>query len=1006
MPTLLRRIQRRMGLAGKRTLAEYVAYLREQREEPVALANDLMINVTGFFRDPEAWEALRGAVVRPLVEGQQPGQPIRAWVAACASGEEAYTLAMLIAEEAGRAQKPVDARIFATDTAGGPLAFARAGVYPAGIEGDVSPERLDRFFEKQESAFRIRQEIRDMVVFAPQDVLRDPPFSRLDLCTCRNLMIYLEPEAQRRLLASLHFALREGGALFLGNAESPTAQDGLFETISKRWRIYRRVHAGQSRFGEVARLLPGLGTRLAALGAGTAFATGSSTPPPTPLILQASLLDEYVPTMVIVGGDDRVAFFHGDTARYLLQPTGEPTRQLFDLLRPGLRAAARTALREAARSGREETAAVDGEGADGQLVLKAAPLALGRQPPYYRLSFETVASTAHPVERARPAEPASPLDVTRNALEDELRVTRRELQATLEAFETNNAELKASHEELTSMNEELQSSNEELETSKEELQSLNEELHSVNAQLQSKIGELEDSNNDLLNLLGSTDVAVIFLDTDLRIRRYTPAVHDLVELIPGDVGRPIGDLAQKFTGPDLGDDARTVIAQRTPADAEVQSTSGKWYLRRTLPYRTAASVIDGVVVTFIDITARRAAERAIVDAQARMQAVIDQMPTAVVVVESPAGRLALANRRAAALFGHPFPLPFLGEDWPAAHAAFRGFREDGRPLEAEEWPLARTLATGEAVADQEIAFQQADGKPGILLASAGPVLGPDGRMLAVVATFWDVTQIRLTDLALRLSETRLHDALEAADERRSTAEAAAHAKDDFVATAGHELRTPLNIIRLWAGVLSSKQVPAKTLSEGLGIIDRAAAAQGQIIDDLLDVSRMTLGKLQLDLRPMPLAATIDTALGAVRPLAEARGLSFETDVSPAVGTVVADADRIRQIVWNLTTNAVKFTDPGGSVRVTVARNGGVVEMRVVDTGIGISAESLPHVFDRFWQEPGTSTRAHGSLGLGLAIARQLVELHGGTIRAESEGPGRGATFVVELPLPALPTAPG
>ncbi len=538
------------------------------------------------------------------------------------------------------------------------------------------------------------------------------------------------------------------------------------------------------------------------------------------------------------------------------------------------------------------------------------------------------------------------------------------------------------------MNEELQSANEELETSKEELQSLNEELQTVNAQLHAKIMELEGNNNDLSNLLGSTDLAVIFLDPELRIRRFTSAVHDLVDLIPGDVGRPIADLAQKFTGPDLRDDARTVLAHLVPADAEVQSASGRWYLRRTLPYRTSDNRIDGVVVTFIDISDRQAAARAVAESQARMQAVIEQMPTAVVLLDAPGGRLTLANRRAATMFGHPFPLPFLHAEWAAAHAAFRGFHPSGRALAADEWPLARTLATGEPVMEAEVVFQQPDGSRGVLLASAGPILGPDGRMAAVVATFWDVTQLKHAALALKQSEERfrllvenaqdfaivmidlekriaswnigaeritgwtdaeivgqpaamlftpedqaagvpsaeierarstgralderwhirkdgslfwasgtmtavrddagvlqgfvkvmrditervnteqrLREALQQAETLQSDAESANRAKDDFIATVSHELRTPLNTIRLWSGMLASGRVPAPDAAEGIRMIDRAALSQQQLIDDLLDISRMASGKLRLNMRPTRIGQAIQAAIEAVQPTA-------------------------------------------------------------------------------------------------------------------------------------------
>src|SRR5581483_5249005 len=316
---------------------------REKTEEVSTLANDLMIHVTGFFRDPAAWEAFREAVIRPLVAERAFDEPIRCWVTACASGEEAYTLAMLIAEEADRCGKSVDVKIFATDTADKSLAFARAGIYPGGIEGDVLPERLERFFDRDEQTYRIRKTLRDQVVFAPQDVLRDPPFSRVDIVTCRNLLIYLEPEAQRRVLALMHFALREDGHLFLGNAETLGHAAALFEVVSKRWRIYRRIGAGRH---DVARLIA-LNARSPEVRPVPRFAAPVLIRPPATATIQAALLDEFGPPSAVIDANERIIYFHGDASPYLQVPPGESTQNFLDLVRPALRPTLRQMLREA-----------------------------------------------------------------------------------------------------------------------------------------------------------------------------------------------------------------------------------------------------------------------------------------------------------------------------------------------------------------------------------------------------------------------------------------------------------------------------------------------------------------------------------------------------------------------------------------------------------------------------------------------------------------------------------
>ena len=1131
-PTLLRRIQRRMGIAGVEQFSEYARLLRERADEVSSLANDLMINVTGFFRDPEAWEALRDSAVAPLIDRRSVGEQLRVWVAACSSGEEAYSLAMLIAEECDRLRRSPDVKIFATDTADKSLARARAGIYPAGIEGDLAQERLERFFDKDDHTYRIKKEIRDLVVFAPQNLLRDPPFSRVDLCTCRNFLIYLEPEAQKRVLSLLSFAVRDGGYLFLGNTESLGAAERSFETLSKRWRIYRRVGPAQHRFVEIP-YSPGLVLR-GALYSQTAAPTLVQAQPPI-LSYERALLEEFAPSSVIVDRQERMLYIHGDTTPFLAYPVGEPTNSIVDAARPALRAAVRKAFRQAAES--HVCATIDSQldADDGCLWVRvtAAPIKARFAGRNLRVSFElrpqaTRSATADDAGGQESNTPTpAPVLQSDSGLEDEVRVLRRELQASLEAFEASNEELKASHEEVLSVNEEMQSANEELETSKEELQSLNEELTTVNSQLQAKILELEHSTNDLSNLLSSTNIAVVFLDTRLLVRQFTPAVQDLFELIPTDIGRSISDLAPKFSteaGTEAGHGAVSTTAQAvlenlTPIEAEVRSQSGRWYLARTLPYRTADNHIEGVVLTFIDISARKAAEQAIVRMQARLEAALEQMPAAIIIVDAPQGRIMHANRRASALFGQPYPPPFLNAKWSAAVLGFKGWHPDGRRFLPNEWPLARALETSAVIVDEQIEVSPGGCERRTVSVSAAPVLDEDNRVVAAVCAFWDITQLEVAERAVRDSESRLrlivdsaqdfailmldtegnvtawnagaehifgwteaemlgrsgtlifteadrdagvpgremrtalHDA-RAIDERwhvckdgtavwasgvltvarddagdvkgfvkimrdntqqkaaedrlyaatlaaqtaRASAENANRAKDDFISMLGHELRTPLNTMRLWMRLLGHETLPEKDRSEGRRAVERAIVAQQQLIDDLLDVSRISAGKLRLDLRPTPLAEVIEAAVGAVRPICARKEVQLIYTASPGIGIVRADPDRMQQIVWNLLSNAVKFTPSGGSVHVELEREGDWVSVTVTDNGIGIRKELLPHVFDRFLQGDAGTARHHGGLGLGLAISKQLVELHGGSISVTSEGEGKGARFVVRLPF--------
>ena len=547
-PTILRRIQRRMGLNRLTDLGEYARLLRQSPVEIAALIDDLLIHVTGFFRDPEAWEALRQHVVIPLIASRESGELLRCWVTACSSGEEAYSLAILLVEECERVSKSFDIKVFATDTADRTLLNARNGLYPGGIEAAISPARLDHFFQKEDGLYRIRQDIREKVVFAPQNVLQDPPFSRLDIATCRNLLIYLEPEVQHRVLHLLHFGLRDGGALFLGGSETVPPEDNLFQVIDKKARIFRRV--GPTRHGVVDVPLPRAGGGVVTAGQPDRL-TGR---PSMAQLTTKALLDWHVPAAVTVDRDLRIQYFHGNTHLYLTQPTGEPTRDLLLLTNETIRGSVRAALHKAiaentvitVRDGFIET--LDGR---ARVQVTASPLEAGVKSEFFVVSFD---------QRLEPREQGDPVQTGRHGEnEAELQRVRDELQSTIEELQTSNEEHKASAEEVMSINEELQSTNEELETSKEEMQSLNEELTTVNTQLQAKIEEYQSISSDLSSLLSSIDIAVIFLDTRYRIRRYTPAANNLFELIATDVGRSLSDLAAKFTDPELLIDAQMCL---------------------------------------------------------------------------------------------------------------------------------------------------------------------------------------------------------------------------------------------------------------------------------------------------------------------------------------------------------------------------------------------------------------------------------------------------------------
>ncbi len=601
---LVRRIERRMGLKHYEELSSYLAFLRENSDEVKLLAQDLLISVTDFFRDEDAFRIMETQVIAPLVRAKEPDTPIRVWVPACSTGEEPYSLGMLLLDQLAVAQKSCRVQIFATDVDEGALEVARQAIYPESVAADLAPERLERFFNHMEPAYQVNKPLREAVVFAQQNLITDAPFSKLDLISCRNVLIYLEPEVQKKIISLLHFALNPGGYLFLGPSETIGRQVDLFEPISKKWRIYRRTGRIRPERVEfpIASKMETASPMRRLVDPGLARTMGYAE------LTQRSLLEDFAPAAVLIDRKYQILYFFGPTTRFLDVPTGEPTQDLMMMARDGLRTTLRSAILKAIREAkaiRIDDAQVKRNGTYCRVAVTIKPLQDPRDSEGLLLiTFQDIAQDVPP---PRPPQTVAEESFVRQ-LETELKATREDLQSTIEEMESSNEELKASNEEVMSMNEELQSTNEELETSKEELQSLNEEISTINNQLNDKLEELESTNNDLANLLNCTDIATVFLDPSLRIKRFTPATTRLLKLIPADVGRPIGDFAPSFTDAQLLSDAARVLRDLTPSDQEVQSQDGRWWVRRIVPYRTLDNRIEGVVLTFNDISFQKQAQ--------------------------------------------------------------------------------------------------------------------------------------------------------------------------------------------------------------------------------------------------------------------------------------------------------------------------------------------------------------------------------------------------------------
>lgn len=655
--TLIRRVERRMTITNSRDGSAYLKVLHQDPGEVRALFQDLLIGVTSFFRDPEAFEFLRREVLPDLVS-EAEGLPLRVWIPGCATGEEAYSVAILLKECLEEAEIVRDLQIFGTDIDPRAIEKARQGSYVQNIAADVSPERLKQFFTKQDSRYRIKHDIREQVVFAEQNVLEDPPFSNLDLLVCRNLLIYLKAEAQSRLIPLFHYALKEGGILFLGSSESVGRHQELFAPVSKQYNVYRMKNhtvRPQVQFPTGARRLERSKEQRPEETKAEREGTDISR------AVEKRLMAEHTPACVVVNEKGKILHFHGRTGKYLEPGSGEPSLQLTDMAREGLRFAVLSGMRRAREQGevvRERDIRVKINGGYQHLDLVVKPF---REPPLENgqmIVFEDLPAPSESAEEKESA-PAAKADAQRvEELEQELMRLRQDYRSAMEELQTSNEELRSSNEELHSSNEELQSTNEELESSREELQSLNEELNTVNSELNSKMSELREAYNAVNAVLNSTRIAIMFLDNDLQVKRFTPEATQLFNLIDSDVGRPIDHVTHHLDYQDLVGTFRRVLKELSPVDEEVQDQNGHWYRMRIMVYRPEGPVIQGVVLTLINIDDQKQAQEELeemskqeVDSAKRFaEAIVDTVRECLLVLDEDL-QVVTANRSFYRVFG-------------------------------------------------------------------------------------------------------------------------------------------------------------------------------------------------------------------------------------------------------------------------------------------------------------------------------------------------------------------
>ena len=971
--TVQRRVLRRMNLRNVSTLSSYARLIRQEPDEAVALMKELLISVTNFFRDPNAWLALEQRVIPRMFLNKTAHDQVRVWVPGCATGEEAYSIAMMLAEYlSGAAEQPA-IQVFATDLDQAAVATARDGIYTVAEVADLSEERLHRFFQKENEGYRIRRDLRDLVLFANHNVIKDPPFSHLDLISCRNLLIYLNRAIQDRVVETFHFALRPGGFLFLGTSETPEGTNDLF------LRIDGNTHLYESRTVTSRIALPVTDTPI----------TLPPTPPRTPehrttdrispADLHQRLLEQYAPPSVIVTEENNVVHMSQNAGRYMHVPGGEPSRDLLVMIRPELRPDLRTALHRAGKNRtvvdiRDVPVTLD----DGvqRVDISVRPVLRTDDPArgFFLITFDEARDAARtgpaPVTLTSPAEPLM------RQLEDELVRVKAQLRTTIEQYETQVEEAKAANEELQAMNEELRSAAEELETSKEELQSVNEELTTVNQELKIKIEELGLTNNDFQNFINATDIGTIFLDRSLRVKFSTPRAREVFNLLESDIGRPLTDITHKLRYEAIHTDVRAVLDRLHTIECEVESDDSRWLLMRMLPYRTSDNHIDGVVVTFHDVTERRNAEMRVRQSEERLRMLIDGALDYAIFTMTEDGAIDSWNAGAERMFGYSAD-EVIGRNFDML------FTTEDRAADIPSKELVEARRVGRA-SDERYHVR----KNGSRFFCSGITrrLGSGGLGFAKIAR--DLTAQQQSAEALQ----RAHGDLDLRVRQR-TIELETAVKDQ---EAGKLAITSL-LHRLVSAQEDERRRIARDLHDHLGQQltalrlgleriqpDGAGEEVGRALTLAHQIGR-DLDFLAWELRP---SALDELGLAAALPRfvtewsthvgipAEFRFGGFEPGHLPRDAEVAFY--RVAQEALN---NVSKHAHPT-RVDVILAASDGQVVLVIEDDGIGFDPSEIP-----------------AADGFGLAGMRERAAAVGGTLQVEST-PGKGTSIFLRRPVAA------
>ena len=1044
--TLQRRLQRRMALQKCLDLGDYIQYLQDYPSEIQALYQDVLITVTSFFRDPEVYNSLQERVMPRLLKQPSAGANIRIWVPGCATGEEAYSLAMCLLESLQPLLISPSIQIFGTDISDAAIDTARIGFYQETQMENVSPERRLRFFNEVDGGYQIKKVVRELCIFARQDLSSDPPFSEIDLLSCRNVLIYFQPVLQKRVLSFFHYSLKPTGFLVLGNAESLGDTTDLFDVFDAQARIYtRRSVPSRLNFDFIASYYP----RETEMAQRQGFADTLNRSNLQQWADQI-VLSRFGPAGVIVNDQLDILQFRGDTTPYLKIPAGEPSFNLLKMIRPRLLIDLRMAIEESRQQGiairRSGLKMQDSsEFAEVDLTLEVIPFHISTAPERcYLILFERELPDPLPTPPDQVAAIATEvveLDPDVQRLRQELASARQELldtqtllQLTIEEKEATNQQLIAANEEILSSNEELKSTNEELQTAKEEIQSANEELKTTNDELHNRNLEARRANDDLLNLIDNVNIPILMLSDDLCIRRFTPAAQAMFNLIPTDVGRPISDLRFNLVGSGLEALVIDVVRTLNPVEQEVQDQQGHWFMLRIRPYRTVDNQIMGAIVALVDIDNLKQTEQSLRDTQAQLEQEVSALnqvqnlslqlfsldldeilervlDAAIALLQADMGNIQLYNHQRNVL------------EIVCHRGLDSEFLDYFRAVGLETGTAcSRALRSGERMIVEDVR-QDPDSAPyraifaaaGVQAVQSTPLWGSQRQLLGVLSTHFrephrpSERELRMLDLYVPMVSALISLVLAQRDRQQlidqaRIAEAANTSKDEFLAMLSHELRTPLTSITAWISLLEQGVLDEVETQQAIASIRSSSLIQTKLIEDLLDVSCIVQQRFEIAPTPCHLMTVLEQAIAQVQPQIAAKELQFDVALQTSATLLRLDITRMGQVFANLLSNAIKFTPSGGSITVHLLDAPTQVQIQVSDTGQGILPERLPYIFERFWQADTSNTRQTRGLGLGLFLVKSIVEAHGGTVTAQSPGVGLGSTFTVTLPK-AIAAAP-